>query len=290
MSKRDCYEVLGVSKTTSDKEIKKAYKKLAMKYHPDRNPDNPVAQEKFREVKDAYEILSDPEKREQYNDFGHSAFENGQARGRGGFGQGGFGQGGDFNDMFGDMFGQRHQQRQQPRRPQPKNGSDIILKVELTLEECVEGCTKEVRLPNTTNPLGVVIPAGINQGQRVRVAGQGNPGTLGAPRGDLFVEVELLEHEFFVRKGNDLYCDLATNFPTATIGGTAKARTFTGHINLKIPAGTQAGRKFRIKGRGVKAMNSDSVGDLIYNVVIPTPTELTDQQHKLLAELAELMA
>jgi len=290
MSKRDCYEVLGVSKTTSDKEIKKAYKKLAMKYHPDRNPDNPVAQEKFREVKDAYEILSDPEKREQYDDFGHSAFENGQARGRGGFGQGGFGQGGDFNDMFGDMFGQRHQQRQEPRRPQPKNGSDIILKVELTLEECVEGCTKEVRLPNTTNPLGVVIPAGINQGQRVRVAGQGNPGTLGAPRGDLFVEVELLEHEFFVRKGNDLYCDLETNFPTAAIGGTAKASTFTGYINLKIPAGTQAGRKFRIKGRGIKAMNSDAVGDLIYTVVIPTPTELTEQQQKLLTELAESMA
>jgi len=270
MSKRDCYEVLGVSKTTSDKEIKKAYKKLAMKYHPDRNPDNPVAQEKFREVKDAYEILSDPEKREQYDDFGHSAFENGQPRGH--------------------MFGQRHQQRQEPRRPQPKNGSDIILKVELTLEECVEGCTKEVRLPNTTNPLGVVIPAGINQGQRVRVAGQGNPGTLGAPRGDLFVEVELLEHEFFVRKGNDLYCDLETNFPTAAIGGTAKASTFTGYINLKIPAGTQAGRKFRIKGRGIKAMNSDAVGDLIYTVVIPTPTELTEQQQKLLSELAESMA
>ena len=286
MSKRDCYEVLGVTKTTSEKEIKKAYKKLAMKYHPDRNPDNPVAQEKFREVKAAYEILNDPEKREQYDDFGHSAFENGQARGRGGFGQSG---GGDFNDMFGDMFGQRQQQRQEPRRPQPQNGSDIILKVELTLDECVDGCNKEVRLPNTTNPLVVVIPAGINQGQRVRVPGQGNPGTLGAARGDLFVEVDVLEHEFFTRKGNDLYCDLLTNFPTATIGGTAKASTFTGHINLKIPAGTQVGRKFRIKGRGVKAMNSDLVGDLIYTVVIPTPTELTEHQHQLLTELAESM-
>jgi len=286
MSKRDCYEVLGVTKTTSEKEIKKAYKKLAMKYHPDRNPDNPVAQERFREVKAAYEILNDPEKREQYDDFGHSAFENGQARGRGGFGQSG---GGDFNDMFGDMFGQRQQQRQEPRRPQPQNGSDIILKIELTLEECVDGCNKEVRLPNTTNPLAVVIPAGINQGQRVRVPGQGNPGTLGAARGDLFVEIDILEHEFFTRKGNDLYCDLVTSFPVASVGGTAKASTFTGHINLKIPAGTQVGRKFRIKGRGVKAMNSDQVGDLIYTVVIPTPTELTDRQHQLLSELADIM-
>jgi molecular chaperone DnaJ len=288
MSKRDCYEVLGVTKSASETEIKKAYKKLAMKFHPDRNPDNPVAQEKFREVKAAYEILNDPEKREQYDDFGHSAFENGQTRGRGGFGQGGFG-GGDFNDMFGDMFGQRHQQ-QAPRQPRPEKGSDIILQVELTLEECVEGCEKEVRLPNTTHPLSVTIPAGINQGQRVRVAGQGNPGTLGAARGDLFIEVVLLAHAFFTRQGNDLYCDLNVTFPTAAIGGTAKASTFTGYINLKIPAGTQVGRKFRIKGRGIKAMNSDVIGDLIYTVIIPTPTELTDHQHKLLTELAESMS
>jgi len=289
MSKRDYYEVLGVTKTASEQEIKKAYKKLAMKYHPDRNPDNPVAQEKFREVKEAYEILNDPEKREQYDDYGHDAFENGQPRGRGGFGQGGFGGGGDFNDMFGDMFGQR-QQHQQRYQPQPEKGSDIILQVEMTLEESIEGCQKEVRLPNTSNPLAVTIPAGINKGQRVRIAGQGNPGTLGASRGDLFVEVVLTEHEFFTRKGNDLYCDLITNFPTATIGGTAKATTLAGYINLKIPAGTQVGRKFRIKGRGIKAMNSEQVGDLIYTVVIPTPTEVTTEQHKLLTELAALMA
>ena len=285
MSKRDYYEVLGVSKSASEKDIKKAYKKLAMKYHPDRNPDNPVAQEKFREVKEAYEILNDAETRQQFDDYGHSAFENGQPRGRGGFGQGG-----DFNDMFGDMFGQRQQQQHRPRQPQPEKGSDIILRVEITLEDAVEGCEQEVRLPNTTEPLLVTIPAGINQGQRVRVSGKGNPGTLGAGRGDLFVEIALLEHAFFTRKGNDLYCDLATSFPVAAIGGTAKASTFTGHINLKIPAGTQAGRKFRIKGRGVKAMNGEKVGDLIYTVVIPTPTELTEHQHQLMSELAESMS
>ena len=285
MSKRDYYEVLGVSKSATDKDIKKAYKKLAMKYHPDRNPDNPVAQEKFREVKEAYEILNDEEKRQQFDDFGHSAFENGQPRGRGGFGHGG----GDFNDMFGDMFGQRQQQQQQRHQPQPEKGSDIILQVELSLEESVEGCTHDVRLPNTSTALPVVIPVGINHGQRVRVVGKGNPGTLGAPRGDLFVEVVLLDHDVFTRKGNDLYCDLETSFPVAAIGGTAKATTFSGYINLKIPAGTQVGRKFRIKGRGIKAMNSDHVGDLIYTVVISTPTELSERQHQLLTELAELM-
>jgi len=283
MSKRDCYEVLGISKSATEKDIKKAYKKLAMKYHPDRNPDNPVADEKFREAKAAYEILNDPDKRQQYDDYGFSAFENGQARGRGGFGQGG-----DFNDMFGDMFGQRRQP-QRPQRPRPSKGSDIILRVEITLEDAVQGCQQEVRLPNTVDPLVVTIPAGINEGQRVHVAGKGNPGTLGAPRGDLYIEVALLPHEFFIRKGNDLYCDLAVPFPIAAIGGSAKASTFTGHINLKIPAGTQAGRKFRIKGRGVKALNSDAVGDLIYNVTIPTPTELTEKQQQLLSELAESM-
>lgn len=289
MAKRDCYEVLGISKSATEKDIKKAYKKLAMKYHPDRNPDNPVAHENFREVKAAYEILNNAEKRQEYDDFGHSAFENGQSRGRGGFGQsGGFGQGGDFNDMFGDMFGQR--QQQQPRyEPQPVKGSDIILQIELTLEEAIEGCSQEVRLPNTSNPLLVALPAGINQNQRVRVAGKGNPGTLGAASGDLFVEVLLIEHDTFIRKGSDLYCDLVVSFPVAAIGGSVKAPTFTGFINLKIPAATQVGRKFRIKGRGVKAMNGDHVGDLIYEVVIPTPTELTELQHKLLTELAETM-
>lgn len=282
MSKRDCYEVLGISRSATEKDVKKAYKKLAMKYHPDRNPDNPVAQENFREAKAAYEILNDAEKRAQYDDFGHDAFENGQAKGHGGFGQGA-----DFGDMFGDMFSQRQQQQY---RPQPEKGTDIILQVELSLEQVIEGCNHDVRLPNTTEPLSVSIPAGINHGQRVRVNGKGNPGTLGAPRGDLFIEIVLLEHDLFTRKNNDLYCDLNVSFPIAAIGGTAKAATFTGYINLKIPAGTQVGRKFRIKGRGIKGLNSEHVGDLIYTVVVTTPTELTEHQHQLLSDLAESMA
>jgi len=283
MSKRDCYEVLGVNKSASDKEIKKAYKKLAMKYHPDRNPDNPVAENSFREVKSAYEIIGDEEKRQQYDDFGHGAFdENGQGR------QGGFGQhGGGFDDIFGGMFGQR--QQQQRYQPQPEKGSDILATVEVSLEEAVEGCVQEVKLPNNPILLEVSIPAGIGEGQRIRVNGKGNPGSLGGPHGDLLVEVSIVEHDIFRREGRDLYCSIETPFTTAALGGSLKVPTFAGYINLKIPQGTQVGRKFRIKGKGIKAMKGDLVGDLIYEVVITTPTTLTDPQRVLLEQLAEIL-
>lgn len=280
MAKRDCYEVLGINKSATIKEIKKAYKKLAMKYHPDRNPDNPVAQEKFREVKSSYEILSDEQKRQEYDEFGFQAFDENRARG--------FGRSADgFGDIFGDMFNQQHQQ--QRYQPQPEKGSDIILQLQLTLVQVVKGCSHEVKLPNNPMPLTVSIPSGINHGQRVRITGKGNPGTLGAPRGDLYVEVDLLEDEVFKREGNDLYCLIETSFPTAALGGTQKVPTFDGFINIKIPQGTQAGRKFRIKGKGIKSMKGDSVGDLIYEVMITTPTTLTAKQHELLSQLAEIL-
>lgn len=288
MSKRDCYEVLGVAKTASDKEIKKAYKKLAMKYHPDRNPDNPVAENNFREVKSAYEIVGDPEKREQYDDFGHGAFdENGQGR-HGGFGGGGFGQQGGFDDMFGGMFGQRQQQQQ--RRPQPKKGMDIVKAVEISLEEAISGSIQEVKLPNNPVLLEVSIPAGIDDGQRVRVPGKGHPGSLGGGFGDLLVEVKLVEHDVFRREGRDLYCSIDTPFTTAILGGTLKVPTFTGFINIKIPVGTQVGRKFRIKGKGVKSMKGELIGDLIYEVAITMPSSISDEQRTLLEQYAELEA
>lgn len=280
MAKRDCYEVLGVNKSATEKEIKKAYKKLAMKYHPDRNPDNPVAQENFREVKSSYEILSDVEKRQEYDDFGHQAFDENRRSAHSGFNR----SAGGFNDIFGDMF-----QQQQRHQPRPEKGSDLLYSVELTLEEAINGCQKEIKLPNNPQLLMVAIPAGIDQGQRVRVPNKGNPGTLDAPRGDLLVEVELLEHDVFKRQGNDLYCLIATSFPTAALGGTMKVPTFHGFINIKIPQGTQAGRKFRIKAKGVKAMNSDLTGDLIYEVIINTPTRLTEKQQELLSQLAETL-
>jgi len=285
MSKRDCYEVLGVSKSATDQEIKKAYKKLAMKYHPDRNPDNPVAQENFREVKTSYEILSDPEKRQEYDDFGHQAFDpnhrqssgfNGH-RGFGGFGQ----SSGDSNDIFGDMFRQ-HQ-------PRPAKGSDLLYRVELTLEEAVNGCQKEIRLPNKAQVLKVSIPAAIDQGQSVRLANKGNPGSLGGPNGDLLVEINIIQHDVFDRQGSDLHCLISISFPTAALGGAMEVPTFDGHISFKIPKGTQTGRKFRIKGKGIKAMNSTVKGDLIYEVVINTPTSLTQEQEALLTQLANIL-
>lgn len=280
MAKRDCYEVLGISKSASEKEIKKAYKKLAMKYHPDRNPDNPVAEEKFREVKSSYEILSNPETRQEYDDFGHQAFSENRHSAHSGFNHGG----GNFNDIFGDMFG-----NQQTRQARPEKGSDLLVRVQLNLEEAVNGCQQDIKLPNNPQLLKVTIPAGIAEGQRVRIANKGNPGTLGAARGDLLVEVGLLEHDIFKRKGNDLYCLIDLSFPTAALGGTIKVPTFNGCINIKIPQGTQTGRKFRIKEKGVQAMTGGKTGDLIYEVIIKTPTTLTEKQQSLLSQLAEIL-
>lgn len=280
MAKRDCYEVLGVNKSASEKEIKKAYKKLAMKYHPDRNPDNPVAEEKFKEVKSSYEILSDPETRQEYDDFGHQAFAENRRSAHSGFHHAG----GNFNDIFGDMFG--HQQTRQAR---PEKGSDLLVKVQLSLEEAINGCQQDIKLPNNPQLLKITIPSGIAEGQRVRIANKGNPGTLGAARGDLLVEVELLEHDVFKRAGNDLYCLIDLSFPTAALGGTIKVPTFSGFINIKIPQGTQTGRKFRIKGKGVQGMKGGKSGDLIYEVIINTPTTLTEKQQSLLTELAETL-
>jgi molecular chaperone DnaJ len=285
MAKRDCYEVLGVNKSATEKEIKKAYKKLAMKYHPDRNPDNPVAEEKFREVKDSYEILNDPDKRQEYDDFGHDAFDPARRQGGHGFDQsaGGFNQSaGGFNDIFADMFRQQHQ-------PRPEKGSDLLSHVQITLEEAVNGCKKELKLPNETQLFTISIPAGIDQGQRVRARSKGNPGTLGAPSGDLLIEVDLLDHEVFTRVGQDLHCKIDISFPTAALGGPTTVPTFDGHISLKIPKGTQAGRKLRLKGKGVKAMKSDLKGDVIYEVVIATPTKLTAEQEDLLTKFAQTL-
>ena len=186
--------------------------------------------------------------------------------------------------MFGGMF---NQGRQQTHQPQPEKGSDILISVDVTLEESINGCQKEVRLPNTTDPLVVAVPKGINSKQRVRVTGKGNPGTLGAARGDLFAIIEVLEHELFKRTQQDLYCAIDVLFTTAILGGTITVPTFTGFIKIKIPQGTQHGRKFRIKGKGIPSMKSDHVGDLIYDVKINIPGTLTSQQEKLVTELSE---
>ncbi|MCK5818423.1 MAG: DnaJ domain-containing protein [Psychromonas sp.] len=279
--KRDCYNVLGINKSANAKEIKKAYKKLAMKYHPDRNPDNIVAQEKFREVKSSYEILSNPESREQYDTYGHNAFDK-NSRAGAGAGHSGF----SSHTEFFDMFNQRQPQRPKPK-PQPKKGSNITISLKITLEDSINGCSKDVRLPNTTAPLLVFIPKGISSKQIICVTGQGNPGTLGADRGDLMVEVDVSEHDIFKRKQQDLHNEIDILFTTAALGGMITVPTISGSLNLKIPQGTQDGRKFRIKGKGVPSMKGMVAGDLIYHVNIKIPEILTEEQRNLLTKLAE---
>lgn len=349
MAKRDFYEVLGLSKTADEKEIKRAYKRLAMKYHPDRNQGDKESEAKFKEIKEAYEILSDAQKRAAYDQYGHAAFEQG---GFGGQGGGGFGGGADFGDIFGDVFGDifgggRRQQR-------AARGSDLQYNMDLTLEEAVRGVTKEIRIPTLetcdkchgsgakegtsaetcstchgagqvhlrqgfftvqqacptchgrgkvikepcskchgdgrverSKTLSVKIPAGVDTGDRIRLSGEGEAGENGAPAGDLYVQVHVRQHHIFERDGNNLYCEVPINFAIAALGGEIEVPTLDGRVKLKIPAETQTGKMFRMKGKGVKSVRSSSIGDLMCRVVVETPVKLNEKQKELMQQLGE---
>ncbi|MBG3013344.1 molecular chaperone DnaJ [Proteus faecis] len=349
MAKRDFYEVLGLSKTADEKEIKRAYKRLAMKYHPDRNQGDKESEIKFKEIKEAYEILSDAQKRAAYDQYGHAAFEQG---GFGGQGGGGFGGGADFGDIFGDVFGDifgggRRQQR-------AARGSDLQYNMDLTLEEAVRGVTKEIRIPTLetcdkchgsgakegtsaetcstchgagqvhlrqgfftvqqacptchgrgkvikepcskchgdgrverSKTLSVKIPAGVDTGDRIRLSGEGEAGENGAPSGDLYVQVHVRQHHIFERDGNNLYCEVPINFAIAALGGEIEVPTLDGRVKLKIPAETQTGKMFRMKGKGVKSVRSSSIGDLMCRVVVETPVKLNEKQKELIQQLGE---
>ena len=351
MAKRDYYEVLVVAKTASDDEIKKAYRKMAMKYHPDRNPDNAEAEEKFKEAAEAYEVLSDSEKRSMYDRMGHKAFEGGMGGG-GGFGGGGFSAEdifSQFGDIFGGSFGGRSQQQRQRR------GSDLRYVMELTLEEAVQGVKKTISFtapapcetcdgkgsknPNDVetcktchgagqvrmqqgffsvqqtcntcrgqgkiikNPcntchgsgvkdrqqtLEVTIPAGVDNGDRVRLTGKGEAIRDGQA-GDLYVEVVVREHEVFQRDGADLYMDVPVSFADAALGKEIEIPTLDGRVSLKVPEGTQTGKMFRLRGKGVKPVRTSMQGDLLCRIVIETPINLTSRQRELLKELQETM-
>ncbi len=352
MSKRDFYEVLGVGRDASEREIKKAYKRLAMKFHPDRNAGDDSAAEKFKEVKEAYEILTDAQKKAAYDQYGHAAFEQGGFGGGGG----GFGGGsGDFGDIFGDVFGDifggggggRRQQRAQ-------RGSDLRYNMELTLEEAVRGVTKEIEVPTLAHcdtcdgsgakkgtsattcgtchghgqvqmrqgffavqqtcptchgrgkiikdacgschgqgrvqkskTLSVKIPSGVDTGDRIRLSGEGEAGEFGAPAGDLYVQVHVREHNIFERDGNNLYCEVPVSFTMAALGGEVEVPTLDGRVSLKVPAETQTGRMFRMRGKGVKSVRSGAVGDLMCKLVVETPVNLSSRQKELLKELEE---
>lgn len=347
MAKRDYYEILGVSREADEREIKKAYKRLAMKYHPDRNQGDKESEDRFKEIKEAYEILTDAQKKAAYDQYGHAAFEQGGMGGAGGFGGGA-----DFSDIFGDVFGDIFGGGRRSQRA--SRGADLRYTMELTLEEAVRGVTKEIKVPTmvacdvcdgsgakagtkaTTCPtchgagqvqmrqgffavqqtcptchgrgqiiqdqcnkchgegrvqktktLSVKIPAGVDTGDRIRLSGEGEAGEFGAPAGDLYVQVHVKDHPIFKREDNNLYCEVPISFTMAALGGEVEVPTLDGRVNLKIPAETQTGRMFRMRGKGVKSVRGGAVGDLMCRVVVETPVKLSERQKELLKELEE---
>lgn len=347
MAKKDYYEILGLPKDAEEREIKKAYKRLAMKFHPDRNPGNADAEAKFKEAKEAYEILTDAQKRAAYDQYGHAAFEQG---GMGG-GYSGASGGADFTDIFGDVFGDIFGGG---RRQRASRGSDLRYNMELSLEEAVRGVTKEIRIPTLeecdvchgsgakagTSPvtcptchgagqvqmrqgffavqqacptcqghgkiikepchkchghgriekaktLSVKIPAGVDTGDRIRLSGEGEAGEQGAPAGDLYVQVQVRQHPIFEREDNNLFCEVPINFAMAALGGEIEVPTLDGRVKLKVPAETQTGKLFRMRGKGVKSVRGGNQGDLLCRVVVETPVKLNEKQKQLLLELEE---
>ncbi|MBM4207717.1 MAG: molecular chaperone DnaJ [Gammaproteobacteria bacterium] len=347
MAKEDYYRLLGVERNASDAEIKKSYRSLAMKYHPDRNKDDPAtAEAKFKEIKEAYEVLSDPKKRSAYDQFGHAGVDGsmGMGGGRGGFTAESFSD--VFGDVFGDIFGGGRQ------RGGPQRGADIRYNLELTLEEAVAGTEAKIRVPvlvgckecdstgakkgsspiicstchghgqvrmqqgffsiqqtcptchgtgkqikdpcgvcrgagrvEETKTLSAKIPAGVDTGDRIRLAGEGEAGERGAPAGDLYVQIHVKDHSIFTRDGANLYCEVPVSFATACLGDEISVPTLHGKVLLKIPAETQTGKLFRLRGKGVKPVRGGAQGDLICKVTVETPVNLTREQKALVEQL-----
>jgi len=349
-TKRDYYEVLGVPKNASDEEIKKSYRKLAMKYHPDRNQGDASAEVKFKEAKEAYEMLSDAEKRAAYDQYGHAGVDP-NMRGPGGAGFGGAGFADAFGDIFGDIFGQAR--RQQGGR-QVFRGNDLSYAMDITLEEAATGKDAQIRIPSyddcdtchgsgakpgtsaktcgtcqgsgqvqmrqgffsvqqtcphcrgtgkiipdpcspcngngkikTHKTLEVKIPAGIDNGMRIRSTGNGEPGTNGGPPGDLYIEIRTLKHDIFERDGDDLHCAVPVGMTTAALGGEITVPTLQGEAAIDLPEGTQTGKQFRLRGKGIKGLRATFPGDLYCHITVETPVKLTEHQRKLLKELDE---
>ena len=356
MAKRDYYEVLGVAKNASDEDIKKAYRKLAMKYHPDRNQGDGAkkAEESFKEVKEAYEMLSDAQKRAAYDQYGHAGVDPNMG-GRGGAGGpegfGGFAEA--FGDIFGDIFGGAGGRRGGGGQ-QVYRGNDLSYAMEISLEEAANGKDTQIRIPTwdtcdtckgtgakpgtspktcgTCNGNGTVhmrqgffsiqqtcpnckgsgkiipepctacngagkikrqktlevkIPAGINEGMRIRSAGNGEPGTNGGPAGDLYIEIRIKQHDIFERDGDDLHCTVPVSMTTAALGGAIEVPTLGSKAEIELPEGTQHGKTFRLRGKGIKGIRSSYPGDLYCHITVETPVKMTEHQRKLMKELDE---
>jgi molecular chaperone DnaJ len=348
MAKRDYYEVLGVAKNATEDEIKKSYRKLAMKHHPDRNPDDKSAEEKFKEAKEAYEMLSDAQKRAAYDRFGHAGVDPNAGGGGGAGFNGGFAEA--FGDIFGDIFGGAAGGAR-GGRSNAFRGADLRYNMELSLEQAANGFATDIRVPAwencdvcggsgakpgtkpkacatcggsgavrmaqgffsiqqtcptchgsgrvIANPcqnchgdgrikhnkvLEVSIPAGIDEGQRIRLAGKGEPGVNGGPPGDLYVEIRITPHEVFQRDGDDLHCEVPISIATAVLGSEIEVGTLKEKVTINIPEGTQSGKTFRLRGKGIKGVRSNYPGDLYCHVRVETPVRLTEKQKKLLRD------
>ena len=352
--KMDYYEVLQVERTASDGELKVAYRKLAMQFHPDRNPNNPEAEERFKQCSEAYQVLSDPDKRAAYDRYGHAGVSG---AGPSGFNGGNPFQGqGDLGDIFGDLFGEMFNMGGNRRASRAQRGRDLKFDMRLEFEEAVFGVEREISIrraevcedcsgtgsegskqPETCQQCGgrgqvrsqqgffsvartcpvcsgtgsvvrnpcklcrgdariqrehkilVKVPAGVEQDTRIRYSGEGDAGRFGGPGGDLYVVLEVKAHKFFERDGDDLHCVIPVSFPQASLGTELEIATLEGKETLKVPEGTQSGKEFKLKGKGVPHLNSHGKGDLIVEVRVQTPNKLSKQQKELLKQLAETM-
>jgi len=297
LSKRDYYAVLGVQKSASADEIKKAYRKLAMQYHPDKNQGDKKAEEKFKEASEAYEVLSDSQKREAYDQFGHNG-TSGNPFGAGGnpFGGGGFSRSGpgadQFNDIFGDVFGDIFGARAGgagPRR-RPARGSDLRYTLSVTLEEVFSGTEKVISFVRQRGSkeesarLSVTVPAGVKEGQRLKLANEGDAPSNGAA-GDLYVIISIQEHPLFKREEHDVILDLPVAYTDAILGTHVDILTLSGKAQIKIPAGTNSGQILRLKGKGFPKLGSTGHGDMLVRVIVDTPTHTSARQKDLLEEL-----
>lgn len=353
VSKADYYEVLGVSRDASDQELKSAYRKLALKYHPDRNPGDKAAEDKFKEASEAYQVLCDADKRAAYDRYGHAGVG---AAGPGGFGGGPFAGGVDIGDIFGDLFGEMFNVGGHQRSSRQQRGDDLRFDLTIDFEDAIFGAETEIKIrrlevcstcngkgsssgrgptvcgqcqgrgqiryqqgffsvARTCNVCGgtgsiisdpcqtcrgetrvakelklnVKVPPGVEDGTRIRYAGEGDAGRSGGSKGDLYVVLSIRAHDFFERHGQDLYCVVPISFPQAALGAEIEIAGIDGPVNLKVPEGTQSGKELRIRGRGVPFLNEKGHGDLVVKVLVQVPRKLSRAQREAVTKLAELM-